>query len=129
MRRRPPRSTRTDTLFPYATLFRSDTGLVRTLEIVGIDGEAPDMLRMRKRFQQHAITPDQAALKIVRGIKANRYLVVTSPDVWIGHWFQRQFAPPYEFVMRLMNNQLNNLPRRQRAAIKTEARRDGEGGV
>src|SRR3546814_9308086 len=24
MRRRPPRSTRTDTLFPYTTLFRSD---------------------------------------------------------------------------------------------------------
>src|SRR3546814_11517054 len=26
MRRRPPRSTRTDTLFPYTTLFRSNTG-------------------------------------------------------------------------------------------------------
>src|SRR3546814_14588414 len=26
MRRRPPRSTRTDTLFPYTTLFRSDLG-------------------------------------------------------------------------------------------------------
>src|SRR3546814_8542278 len=31
MRRRPPRSTRTDTLFPYTTLFRS--GLMRTREI------------------------------------------------------------------------------------------------
>src|SRR3546814_5397840 len=28
MIRRPPRSTRTDTLFPYTTLFRSDVGLV-----------------------------------------------------------------------------------------------------
>src|SRR3546814_8877590 len=27
MRRRPPRSTRTDTLFPYTTLFRSDPGV------------------------------------------------------------------------------------------------------
>src|SRR3546814_7939289 len=27
MRRRPPRSTRTDTLFPYTTLFRSDQAL------------------------------------------------------------------------------------------------------
>src|SRR3546814_1736542 len=27
MIRRPPRSTRTDTLFPYTTLFRSSTGL------------------------------------------------------------------------------------------------------
>src|SRR3546814_17933300 len=26
MRRRPPRSTRTDTLFPYTTLFRSKSG-------------------------------------------------------------------------------------------------------
>src|SRR3546814_9395625 len=29
MRRRPPRSTRTDTLFPYTTLFRSDVGISR----------------------------------------------------------------------------------------------------
>src|SRR3546814_11575616 len=31
MIRRPPRSTRTDTLFPYTTLFRSDIGLVTVL--------------------------------------------------------------------------------------------------
>src|SRR3546814_10733858 len=30
MIRRPPRSTRTDTLFPYTTLFRSNTGTCRT---------------------------------------------------------------------------------------------------
>src|SRR3546814_14720381 len=29
MIRRPPRSTRTDTLFPYTTLFRSSTGVDR----------------------------------------------------------------------------------------------------
>src|SRR3546814_11331705 len=29
MIRRPPRSTRTDTLFPYTTLFRSDRGMTR----------------------------------------------------------------------------------------------------
>src|SRR3546814_13262001 len=33
--RRPPRSTRTDTLFPYTTLFRSDTGRYRRIAIVG----------------------------------------------------------------------------------------------
>src|SRR3546814_4177368 len=32
MLRRPPRSTRTDTLFPYTTLFRSETGVVRVVE-------------------------------------------------------------------------------------------------
>src|SRR3546814_8352912 len=35
MRRRPPRSTRTDTLFPYTTLFRSMLGLLPAG--VGID--------------------------------------------------------------------------------------------
>src|SRR3546814_12347745 len=43
MIRRPPRSTRTDTLFPYTTLFRSDRiigDLQRLfLAIVGDDGE------------------------------------------------------------------------------------------
>src|SRR3546814_1458635 len=32
MRRRPPRSTRTDTLFPYTTLFRSEPRLWRVSE-------------------------------------------------------------------------------------------------
>src|SRR3546814_17622856 len=38
MIRRPPRSTRTGTPFPYTTLFRSCTGgRVRTLDVSGID--------------------------------------------------------------------------------------------
>src|SRR3546814_16743351 len=39
MRRRPPRSTRSDTLFPYTTLFRSELGsegLTRRLALGGI---------------------------------------------------------------------------------------------
>src|SRR3546814_18034789 len=32
MIRRPPRSTRTDTLFPYTTLFRSETSMNRAAE-------------------------------------------------------------------------------------------------
>src|SRR3546814_10000044 len=35
MIRRPPRSTRTDTLFPYTTLFRSITGLVLVIHCGG----------------------------------------------------------------------------------------------
>src|SRR3546814_7058312 len=34
MRRRPPRSTRTDTLFPYTTLFRSILGKEAQLKLV-----------------------------------------------------------------------------------------------
>src|SRR3546814_16848432 len=36
MIRRPPRSTRTDTLFPYTTLFRSADAVVRFLDEHGI---------------------------------------------------------------------------------------------
>src|SRR3546814_19676697 len=36
MRRRPPRSTRTDTLFPYTTLFRSDAVVVDA--VIPVDG-------------------------------------------------------------------------------------------
>src|SRR3546814_9837851 len=41
MIRRPPRSTRTDTLFPYTTLFRS---VIRRRVEVELDGEFPDPL-------------------------------------------------------------------------------------
>src|SRR3546814_11566688 len=42
MIRRPPRSTRTDTLFPYTTLFRSaDSGLVHT--VVGTAANVNDV--------------------------------------------------------------------------------------
>src|SRR3546814_15724950 len=44
--RRPPRSTRTDTLFPYTTLFRSsDDGRDRTLAGAGPTRSRPDAAR------------------------------------------------------------------------------------
>src|SRR3546814_10199566 len=43
MRRRPPRSTRTDTLFPYTTLFRSDPyPRVRDLRVTMREGGISD---------------------------------------------------------------------------------------
>src|SRR3546814_11520950 len=38
MIRRPPRSTRTDTLFPYTTLFRSQSGETMMMDPNGIEG-------------------------------------------------------------------------------------------
>src|SRR3546814_7812218 len=58
---RPPRSTRTDTLFPYTTLFRSDILAIRgDLEVCQIcepwdrDGALPQLAR-RKRELESAI--------------------------------------------------------------------------
>ncbi|MCC2655272.1 MAG: short chain dehydrogenase [Panacagrimonas sp.] len=91
-----------------------DTGLVRTVQIVGIDTTTPEVMNLRGRFQKHAISPDKAARQILKGMLRNRYLVLTSFDVWLGYWGQRLFAWPYELVMRFMNDQLYAIARRQR---------------
>src|SRR3546814_7609053 len=43
MIRRPPRSTRTDTLFPYTTLFRSPDSLLRIDELKLVQCRIPDI--------------------------------------------------------------------------------------
>src|SRR3546814_17823937 len=46
MIRRPPRSTRTDTLFPYTTLFRSQHGPRETLDVVHCEKLLAAMLEL-----------------------------------------------------------------------------------
>jgi NAD(P)-dependent dehydrogenase (short-subunit alcohol dehydrogenase family) len=92
-----------------------DTGLVKTLEIEGVNTEHPSMVKMKQHFSKRAKTPAQAAASIIKGIKANRYMVFTSMDIRIGYWFQRKFAWPYEWVMRIMNHQLHKIMRQAKA--------------
>ncbi|RZU38695.1 short-subunit dehydrogenase [Fluviicoccus keumensis] len=80
-----------------------DTGLVRTVRIVGVERDDPRMQALTGRFQKHAMSPEQAAAAILRGVERGKYLVFTSPDIAVGHWFQRKFAWPYELVMRGLN--------------------------
>src|SRR3546814_11555511 len=65
MIRRPPRSTRTDTLFPYTTLFRSSLGLAATNHVEILD-EA-----LARRFDEvvEYTLPDAAS---ARGILERR---------------------------------------------------------
>src|SRR3546814_2552485 len=51
MRRRPPRSTRTDTLLPYTTLFRSDPGL--TLGGLDVDDTHDEQREHRSVARKH----------------------------------------------------------------------------
>src|SRR3546814_11674231 len=45
MIRRPPRSTRTDTLFPYTTLFRSQAGSVIAASLItGLNSDLPGLV-------------------------------------------------------------------------------------
>ncbi|MCH8543769.1 MAG: SDR family oxidoreductase [Alcanivorax sp.] len=80
-----------------------DTGLVRTIEIVGVDREDPAVQRLTARFRRHAVTPEHAAQAILRGMRRRQYMIFTSLDIRIGYWWQRKFALPYEWAMRLLN--------------------------
>src|SRR3546814_4719650 len=51
MIRRPPRSTRTDTLFPYTTLFRSK-GVGHPFEAMGIRATAHELANQLRAFPQ-----------------------------------------------------------------------------
>src|SRR3546814_19417049 len=57
MIRRPPRSTRTDTLFPYTTFFRSLTAHGKPY--VALDADA-DLITKAKRAGYHAMFGDAA---------------------------------------------------------------------
>src|SRR5690606_24061154 len=91
-----------------------NTGLVRTVNVAGLDMEHPEVQKFRARFVRHAVTPEKAAAAILKGIRHNRYLVFTSLDIRIGYWFQRKFAWPYELVMRFLNDEFARLARRVR---------------
>src|SRR3546814_15669261 len=62
MRRRPPRSTRTDTLFPYTTLFRSDALRIHD----GVEIDVADMImipQQRLDARQSAFEEQGAAIE------------------------------------------------------------------
>ena len=50
--------------------------------------------------------------KILDGIVSNRYLVLTSWDITVGHWFQRHFPPPYEKAMVVLGKRVSAVARR-----------------
>lgn len=89
-----------------------DTPLVGTVEIAGVDRDDPHIRKLVTRFREHAVTPEHVAGRIIGGIEKNRYMVFTSRDIQVGHWFQRKFALPYEIVMRVMNDRLTAAARR-----------------
>ncbi len=82
------------------------TGLVETVNIVGVDRDDRGVRKLVKVFERRAVSPESVAEKIIRAIERNRYLVFTSRDIQFGHWVQRKFAPPYTLAMRVMNDRL-----------------------
>lgn len=83
------------------------TPLTETVHIAGVDRTGPRFERLQARFRERAVTPEQAADSILRGIERNRYLVYTSRDVQALFVLQRVCPPAYAAVMRLANRRLS----------------------
>src|SRR3546814_3816133 len=82
MIRRPPRSTRTDTLFPYTTLFRSNDEAERMehrqhgdLPVVGGEGEFLDPGPDRRRESAMRQHRRLGVARRTRSIEKGRYVV------------------------------------------------------
>lgn len=82
------------------------TPLVGTVEIVGVDAEDPEVQKLKRRFERHAVSAEHVAAKILEGIEKNRYLVFTSKDIRAAFWLQRWFPPGYKLAMRVLNRRL-----------------------
>jgi len=92
-----------------------DTPLVERVNIVGdLDRESPEAQSFIRRFREHAVSPEDVGEQIVRAIEKNRYLVMTSRDIRVGHWFQRKFEPAYRLAMRRLNDRFEAIAEKSR---------------
>lgn len=91
-----------------------DTPLVGTVDIVGIDRDDPALQKAIVDFQRRSVTPDAAAVAIIKGVQRGTYLVFTSNDIRLAHWAQRWFPPGYRFAMRRLNRKVSGLIEQQR---------------
>jgi len=83
-----------------------NTGLVETVQIVGVDRGSPPIQALTRNFRKRAVTPEQAAAAILAGVRDDRYLVFTSNDIRVLYWIQRLAGPLYELAMRRLNDRL-----------------------
>lgn len=79
------------------------TPLTDTVEIAGIDKDHPAVQQLHRRFLRHAVTPERAAAAILDGVRRDRYLVYTSPEIRAAHLLQRLAPPAYAGVMQRIN--------------------------
>ncbi|MEV5834743.1 SDR family oxidoreductase [Nocardia sp. NPDC052112] len=79
------------------------TPMVDSVDIAGVDRQGAAVQQAVALFMRHAVTPEQAARSIVRGVERNKYMVFTSPDIRVGYLAQRYFPPSYHVAMRGLN--------------------------
>lgn len=79
------------------------TPLVQTVQIAGVDRDDPRVKKWTDRFSGHAVSPERAAEKILKGVRRNRYLIYTSADIRALYLFKRVAWWPYSVAMRQVN--------------------------
>lgn len=81
-----------------------DTGLVNTIRISGLEITDEKFKTLKKQFQRHAVSPENAAKSILKGIKNNDYYIFTSPDIKFGNWGKDKFTFASEWIMQIAND-------------------------
>ncbi|MEO6885541.1 MAG: SDR family oxidoreductase [Jatrophihabitantaceae bacterium] len=83
------------------------TPLTETIQIAGLDKQTPQFQKLQANFRKRAVTPEQAAASILRGVSRDTYLVYTSNDIRLIHQLQKKCEPLYVMAMRAMNHAAN----------------------
>ncbi len=79
------------------------TPLVQSVQISGVDREDPRVQRWTRLFGGHAVSPEIAADRILRGVIRNRYLIYTSADIRALYLAKRTMWLPYSIAMKRVN--------------------------
>ncbi len=91
------------------------TPLVESVTIRGVDRDAPQLRRLRERFERRAVSPETVAEKTLDAVERDRYLVFTSADVRLAFLAQRFCPPLYLASMRLLGDRLEAVAARSAA--------------
>lgn len=83
------------------------TPLIGTAQVLGVDRTKDAMKKILERFENHAVTPEKVAQDIIKGIKKNRYMVITSFDIKLAYWTKKKFFTAYNIAMTLLNIMLS----------------------
>ncbi len=85
------------------------TPLTSTVQIAGVDTTGRRFRKVQARFHERAVSPEEAAAAILKGVRRNRYWVYTSADIRLIHTVQRVFPPAYVLAMSVMNRAANRV--------------------
>jgi short-subunit dehydrogenase len=84
-----------------------ETPMKFSVQIVGVDQESEFAKNLKRRFSQHAISPDRVAQQIIRAISKNQFLVITSFEIKLLYFLKRKVFPLYHYAMMRISRLLN----------------------